>query len=341
MVAIGVVGATGQVGPGDAQVAGTSAIFPATSVRFFRIGPVRRVRKLPFRGQEIESRGRPRLPTPTGLDIAVFSAGATIVAGPGTAGSPRPGVTVIDNSSAWRKDDPGGRSSSPKSTFADARKPAQGHHRQPQLHDDGRDAGAQGAARRGPIGSADRGRAIKLFRAPELAGVAELADQGSRPSSTTPNNWCTTAARLQFPEPKAYVAPIAFQRGSAGRQNWSTTTPAKTDEDQKTAQRKSQNPGYPGLCWSAAPACGSRCSPGTRCRSMPSFAQPLSPERAREILAVAPGVKLVDVPDAVGRPPGVSNESLVGRIRRDPGCARRTRGWRCSSRATICARALP
>ena len=47
------------------------------------------------------------------------------------------------------------------------------------------------------------------------------------------------------------------------------------------------------------------------------FARPLSPERAREILATAPGVVLVDVPtplSAAGTDP-----SYVGRIRRDPG----------------------
>ena len=47
------------------------------------------------------------------------------------------------------------------------------------------------------------------------------------------------------------------------------------------------------------------------------FARPLSPERARELLADAPGVKLVDVPTPLAAA-GV-DESLVGRIRRDPG----------------------
>ena len=45
------------------------------------------------------------------------------------------------------------------------------------------------------------------------------------------------------------------------------------------------------------------------------FAKPITPERAREILATAPGVKLQDVPtplDAAGTDP-----SLVGRIRQD------------------------
>ncbi|MET2803372.1 Asd/ArgC dimerization domain-containing protein, partial [Mycobacterium tuberculosis] len=47
------------------------------------------------------------------------------------------------------------------------------------------------------------------------------------------------------------------------------------------------------------------------------FAQPLSPERARELLDGATGVQLVDVPTPLAAA-GV-DESLVGRIRRDPG----------------------
>ena len=47
------------------------------------------------------------------------------------------------------------------------------------------------------------------------------------------------------------------------------------------------------------------------------FARPLSPERAREILAAAPGVVLVDVPTPLGA--AGTDPSYVGRIRRDPG----------------------
>jgi aspartate-semialdehyde dehydrogenase len=47
------------------------------------------------------------------------------------------------------------------------------------------------------------------------------------------------------------------------------------------------------------------------------FAQPLSVERAKELLAAAPGVKLVDVPNPLAA--AGADESLVGRIRQDPG----------------------
>ena len=97
---IGVVGATGQVG----QVMRTlleERDFPAT-----RCGSSRRRgrRARSCRSAARRSRSRtPRPPIPTGLDIALFSAGATMsrVQAPRFAAA---GVIVIDNSSAWRKD---------------------------------------------------------------------------------------------------------------------------------------------------------------------------------------------------------------------------------------------
>ncbi|MBV8930282.1 MAG: aspartate-semialdehyde dehydrogenase, partial [Mycobacteriaceae bacterium] len=47
------------------------------------------------------------------------------------------------------------------------------------------------------------------------------------------------------------------------------------------------------------------------------FARALTAERAHELLAGAPGVKLVDVPTPLAAA-GV-DESLVGRVRQDPG----------------------
>jgi aspartate-semialdehyde dehydrogenase len=47
------------------------------------------------------------------------------------------------------------------------------------------------------------------------------------------------------------------------------------------------------------------------------FARPLSVQRAKELLAGSPGVTLVDVPTPLAAAGG--NDSLVGRIRQDPG----------------------
>ena len=100
MVNIGVVGATGQVG----QVMRTlldERDFPATSVRFFASARSQG-KKLEFRGQQIEVEDA-ETADPTGLDIALFSAGATMsrVQAPRFAAA---GAVVIDNSSAFRKD---------------------------------------------------------------------------------------------------------------------------------------------------------------------------------------------------------------------------------------------
>jgi aspartate-semialdehyde dehydrogenase len=59
--------------------------------------------------------------------------------------------------------------------------------------------------------------------------------------------------------------------------------------------------------------------------------EPLSPERARELLAAAPGVAVLDDPDAAVYPMAVEadgrDEVFVGRIRRDPGCERALDLW--------------
>ncbi len=47
------------------------------------------------------------------------------------------------------------------------------------------------------------------------------------------------------------------------------------------------------------------------------FCQPLSVARAKELLAGAPGVTLVDVPTPLAA--AGADDSLVGRIRQDPG----------------------
>ena len=100
MVNIGVVGATGQVGQVMRALL-EERDFPATSVRFFASSRSQG-KKLPFRGQEIEVEDA-ETADPAGLDIALFSAGATMsrVQAPRFAEA---GAVVIDNSSAWRKD---------------------------------------------------------------------------------------------------------------------------------------------------------------------------------------------------------------------------------------------
>ena len=99
-VRIGVVGATGQVGAVVRQLL-EDRDFPVAEIRYF--ASARSAGStLPFRGEDIVVEDA-SLADPTGLDIAIFSAGATT----SKAQAPRfaaAGVLVIDNSSGFRMD---------------------------------------------------------------------------------------------------------------------------------------------------------------------------------------------------------------------------------------------
>src|SRR2546429_10026243 len=202
-LSIGVVGATGQVG----QVMRTlldERDFPASTIRFFASARSRG-RKLPFRGQEIEVEDAESA-DPTGLDIALFSAGATMsrVHAPRFAAA---GVTVIDNSSAWRKD-PDVPLVVSEVNFADARNRPKGIIANPNcttmaampvlkpLHDEAElvrlvISTYQAVSGTGPGGVDDLDKQVT-----EVAGQArELVHDGSA---------------VAFPEPETYPQPIAF-----------------------------------------------------------------------------------------------------------------------------------
>jgi aspartate-semialdehyde dehydrogenase len=90
----------------------------------------------------------------------------------------------------------------------------------------------------------------------------------------------------------------------------------ETDEDQKLRNESRKILGIPdlavsGTCVRVPVYTGHSLSLNVE------FSQPLSVQRANELLADAPGVKLVDVPTPLAAA-GV-DESLVGRIRQDPG----------------------
>src|SRR6476660_8014003 len=103
MTTIAVVGATGQVGIVMRTLL-EERNFPADKVRFFASARSAG-KKLPFRGEEIivEDAAATSDEDLKGIDIALFSAGATL----SRAQAPRfaaAGATVVDNSSAFRKD---------------------------------------------------------------------------------------------------------------------------------------------------------------------------------------------------------------------------------------------
>src|SRR5271156_2931748 len=312
MVAIGVVGATGQVGQVRRALL-DERDFPATSVRFF--GSARsHGRKLPFRGQEIEVEDAATA-DPTGLDIALFSAGKTmsLVQAPRFAAA---GVTVIDNSSAWRKDADVPLVVSEVNFERDVRRAGplkKGIIANPNcttmsampvlkvLHDEAQLVRMVVSSYQAVSGSG-------------LAGVAELAEQ-ARAVIDDAEQLVRDGGAVEFPPPKTYVAAIAFNvvplAGSLVDDG-----SGETDEDQKLRHESRKILGIPdllvsGTCVRVPVFTGHSLSINAE------FARPLSPERARELLDGAPGVKVVDVPTPLAAA-GV-DESLVGRIRQDPG----------------------
>ena len=309
MVNIGVVGATGQVG----QVMRTlldERDFPATSVRFFASARSQG-KKLEYRGQQIEVEDAATA-DPSGLDIALFSAGATMsrVQAPRFAEA---GAVVIDNSSAWRKDPDVPLVVSEVNFARDARNRPKGIIANPNcttmaampvlkpLHDEAGLVRMIASTYQAVSGSG-------------IAGVEELFAQATAVVGHS-KELVADGGALNFPPPVKYVAPIAFNvvplAGSLVDDD-----SGETDEDQKLRNESRKILGIPdllvsGTCVRVPVYTGHSLSINAE------FAEPLSPERARELLEGAAGVKVVDVPTPLAAA-GV-DESLVGRIRRDPG----------------------
>jgi aspartate-semialdehyde dehydrogenase len=309
MVSIGVVGATGQVGQVMRKLL-EERDFPATSVRFFASARSQG-KKLTFRGQEIEVENS-ETADPSGLDIALFSAGATMsrVQAPRFAAA---GAVVVDNSSAWRKDPdvplvvsevnfkrdggirPKGIIANPNCTTMAA---------MPVLKPLHEEAGLT----RLIVSS------YQAVSGSGLAGVEELASQ-TRAVIDGAEQLVHDGSALTYPEPVKYVAPIAFNviplAGSLVDDD-----SGETDEDQKLRNESRKILGIPdllvsGTCVRVPVFTGHSLSINAE------FAQPLSVEKARSLLAAASGVKLVDVPTPLAA--AGADESLVGRIRQDPG----------------------
>lgn len=307
-VRVGVVGATGQVGAVMRKLL-EERNFPADEIRFFASSRSAG-KKLPWRGGEIEVEDASTA-DPTGLDIALFSAGATM----SREQAPRfaaAGVTVIDNSSAWRKD-PDVPLVVSEVNGEQAKNLTKGIIANPNcttmaampvlkpLHD------AAGLQR----------LIISSYQAVSgsgLAGVEELASQ-VRAGIDDAEKLVHDGSAVAFPDPVKYVAPIAFNvlplAGSLVDDG-----SGETDEDQKLRNESRKILGLPdllvsGTCVRVPVFTGHSLSINAE------FANPLSVEEATKILADAAGVTLTDVPTplaAAGR-----DNSLVGRIRQDPG----------------------
>ena len=305
---IGVVGATGQVG-GVMRALLQERDFPADSIRFFA-SPRSAGTMLPWRGGEVVVEDA-TIADPAGLDIALFSAGATMsrVQAPRFAAA---GVTVIDNSSAWRKDEdvplvvaevngelaqnpPKGIVANPNCTTMAAMpvlKP---------LHD------ARGL-RRLVVSS------YQAVSGSGLAGVEELVGQLGRGIKDAAQLVYDGSA-VDLGEPRKYVAPIAFNViPLAG--DLVDDGSGETDEDQKLRNESRKILGLPdllvsGTCVRVPVFTGHSLSINAE------FDEPITPGQVRELLGGAPGVRLAEVPTPLAAAGG--DVSLVGRIRQDPG----------------------
>jgi aspartate-semialdehyde dehydrogenase len=283
--------------------------FPVSEIRFFASARSAGT-KLPWRGEEIVVEDAATA-DPSGLDIALFSAGGST----SKAQAPRfaeAGVTVIDNSSAWRMDPdvPLVVSEVNPQAIKDARK---GIIANPNcttmaampvlkpLHDEAGLVRLITSTYQAVSGSG-------------LAGVEELAAQVSAVAARS-SELTHDGSALTFPAPAKYVAPIAFNvlpmAGSIVDDG-----SFETDEEQKLRNESRKILDIPALLVSGTCVRVPVFS-GHSLSINAEFAAPLSVARATELLSNAPGVQLSDVPtplEAAGKDP-----SYVGRIRTDPG----------------------
>ncbi|MCU1635451.1 MAG: aspartate-semialdehyde dehydrogenase [Cryobacterium sp.] len=307
---IGVVGATGQVGAVVRRLL-EERNFPVATIRYFASARSAGT-TLPWKGTDIVIEDAATA-DPTGLDVAIFSAGATL----SKAQAPRfaeAGVTVIDNSSGWRmdpqvplvvsevnpeaiKDAVKGIIANPNCTTMAAMPVLK------VLHD-------EAVLERLIVSTYQAVSGSGLAGARELATQVRVAAQNENLLQLVHDGTAVT-----MPEPTVYVRPIAFDviplAGSIVDDG-----EFETDEEKKLRNESRKILDLPellvsGTCVRVPVFTGHSLSINAE------FANPLSVARAREILADAPGVQLTDIPtplEAAGQDP-----SLVGRIRQDPG----------------------
>ncbi len=246
---------------------------------------------------------------PTGLDIALFSSGATSSRelAPRFAAA---GVMVIDNSSAWRMDpdvplivsevNPGEIANARKRIIANPNcttmaampvlKP---------LHDEASLVRLIASTYQAVSGGG-------------LSGVDEL-DKQARQVADQAREFTHDGNAVTMPTPTKFTKPIAFNvLPYAGK--YVDDGSFETDEEQKLRFESRKILDIPnlrvsGTCVRVPVFTGHSLSINAE------FARPISVARAIELLGSAPGVELLDVPtplEAAGKDP-----SFVGRIRQD------------------------
>jgi aspartate-semialdehyde dehydrogenase len=311
MVAVGVVGATGQVGQVVRELL-LERNFPLTSVRFF--ASARSAGStLPFGEQNIMVEDTATA-DPSGLDIAIFSAGATL----SLDQAPRfaaAGAIVIDNSSGWRMDpevplvvaevNPEETVAPPKGIIANpncttmAAMPAL-----KALHD-------VAGLRRLIVSTYQAVSGAGLKGGQELAGQVERASQGDLLELVHDGSAIDMGTPSVFPKTIAFnVIPLAGKIVDDGL--------GETDEEKKLRNESRKILGIPDLLVSGT-CVRVPVFTGHSLQVNAEFDRSLEVEKARAILSATPGVVLSDVPtplEAAGADP-----SFVGRLRQDEGVA--------------------
>ncbi|MCQ9368593.1 aspartate-semialdehyde dehydrogenase [Brevibacterium sp. 50QC2O2] len=304
---IGVVGATGQVGAVMRTLLANDPGFDIEQIRFFASAR--------SAGKQLDFKGTPitvedaATADPSGLDVALFSAGGAT----SKAQAPRfaaAGVTVVDNSSAWRQDpevplvvsevNPGALDDIPKGIVANpncttmAAMPVMA-----ALH---REAGLNRLM-------------VSTYQAVSGSGLAGVDELYGQLEAGLPDarGLVHDGGAVTLPAPQVYVEPIAFNvLAFAG--NLVDDGLNETDEEKKLRNESRKILGIPelrvaGTCVRVPVFTGHALSVHAE------FDRDITPERAREVLAQAPGVVLDEVPTplkAAGADP-----SFVGRIRQD------------------------
>jgi aspartate-semialdehyde dehydrogenase len=143
-------------------------------------------------------------------------------------------------------------------------------------------------------------------------GVRELEDQ-TKALSEGAGRLAHGTEGITLPEPNVYAGPIAFNVLPLAGSIVADGT-GETDEEQKLRNESRKILHIPDLLV-AGTCVRVPVFTGHSLSIHAEFAEPLTPERATELLATAPGVELADIPTplyAAGKDP-----SYVGRIRQD------------------------
>jgi len=305
---VAIVGATGQVGTVMREILAERS-FPIRELRLFSSARSAG-RAIDFGGVEVIVEDVETADA-SGIEIALFSAGATA----SRAYAPRfaeAGAVVIDNSSAWRGDDevplvvsevnPHAIDDRPRGIIANPNCTTMAI--MPVLQPLAAAAGLE----RLIVSTYQAVSGSGLAGAEELLGQVEgVLAQGDT------LRLVHDGSAVDFPEPEKYVAPIAFDviplAGSVVDDGLN-----ETDEEKKLRNESRKILELPdlrvaGTCVRVPVFTGHSLSIHAE------FADDITPDRAREILASAPGVALEEVPTplhAAGKDP-----SFVGRIRAD------------------------